>query len=75
MRAETRNGLAGLMMVTASLCVGAVVWLSASHVGLALICGLLALLGLVSAYSLLAHLLGWPPPKWSDVWAIGYLLP
>lgn len=75
MRAETRSGLAALVILAASLCVGVVVWLGASHAGLALICGLLALLGLVSACSLLAHLLGWPPPKWSDVWAIGYLLP
>lgn len=75
MRSGTRSGLAALVIMASSLCMGVVVWLGASHVGLALICGLLALLGLVSAYSLLAYRLGWPPPKWSDVWAIGYLLP
>lgn len=74
-RARTRNALAGLLIVAASVCLSLIIWSGTSHVGVALICGLLAFLGLVSLYSMAAHLLGWPPPRWSDFWAIGYLLP
>ncbi len=75
MRARTRTRVAASAIPTASICVGTGVWLGTSHPGFALICGLFALLGLISAYSLIAYLLRWPTPRWSDIWAPGYLLP
>lgn len=57
------------------VCVGAATYIGTSRLGLALLGGLISFLVLVSAYSLIAFIFGWPRPKWGDVWAIGYLLP
>ena len=75
MKPEIRNRLAALSIIVASLSSGLAVWLITHHTASALLCALIAVPVLVSFYSGLAWALGWPPPNWSDVWAIGYLLP
>ena len=58
-----------------SLGIAAVVGISSSDFALAVLSGLLACLGLVSLYALLARLFGWPKLRWDDVTALWYLLP
>jgi uncharacterized membrane protein YkgB len=67
--------LASLGILVTSVIVGIAVWLGSSHVAMALISGIFTGLALVSLYSLLAWIFGWPKPKWDDIWAVGYLLP
>ncbi|MBM1173994.1 hypothetical protein [Microvirga arabica] len=67
--------LISLGILAGSIGMGIVVWLGSSHVALALISGLVTGLALVSLYSLLAWIFGWPKLKWDDMWAFGYLLP
>lgn len=75
MNPTSRTRWALLTIVLISLCIGAAAYVGTSQFDLGLLCGLISLLVLVSFYSLIAPLLGWPRPKWSDVWAIDYLLP
>jgi hypothetical protein len=67
--------LVPLGILVTSIIAAIAVWVGSSHLALALISGLITGLALVSLYSLLAWMVGWPKLKWDDIWAVGYLLP
>jgi hypothetical protein len=72
---KRKSLLVGLGILVVSVIVGTAVWLGSSYVALALISGLITGLALVSLYSLLARVFGWPKLRWDDIWAVDYLLP
>lgn len=74
MNPTSRTRWALLTIVLISLCIGVAAYVSTSQFGFGLLGGLISFLFLVSLYSLIATLFGWARPKWSDIWAIDYLL-
>lgn len=72
-RSHTRWALLAIVLI--SLYIGVAAYIYTSQYGFGLLGGLISFLILVTFYSVIAPLLGWPRPKWSDVWAIDYLLP
>lgn len=75
MEQKRKSLLIDFGILAMSVIVGITVWVASFHVALALISGLFTCLALVSIYSLLAWVFGWPKLKWDDIWAVGYLLP
>ena len=69
------SGMVALSIGAVSLSIAAAVGISSSDIALAVLSGLLASLGLVSLYALLAWPFGWPKLRWDDVTALWYLLP
>ena len=72
---RVKGDMIALAIGVVSLGIAAVVGISSSDFPLAVLSGLLACLGLVSLYALLAWLFGWPKLRWNDVTALWYLLP
>ena len=75
MRADTRGGLVMIAILAASILTTWIVWMTSFRLAWAGAGGLLMFFGLITAYSWLAVLFGWRKPRWSDLSAIGHLLP
>lgn len=64
-----------IAIIVVSVLAAGIVWMTSSSLAWAGAGGLLTFFGLITACSWLAFLFGWRKPRWSDLSAIGHLLP